>query len=215
VDFSPQRANAEAASKDIEGVAKMVLNNPDMLKDLPPTGRMAVLKEIASSGGELGNKRQQTMNTMIQSAYQTLQELKADKTGGFAGAVGAKGPSSLFGLLGEPMSGTAARGYTEKVKQLKGQLTVPIMDLMHGLGQMSDGDRKLLEKAVTALDRGMPEPDFKAELDKIEGALTRTAQRSGVSFTPPSNAADAQVGERRMINGVLGEWDGHGWKPVK
>lgn len=173
-------AKVDTTSGDMAGVAKMVLSNPAMLKDLPPSGRMAVLKEISASGGELGNQRQQALQQMIQGASQTLQELKADKTGGFAGAVGVKGPSSLFGLLDQPMAGTAARGYAAKVDQLKGQLTLPNMELMHGLGAMSDGDRKMLQSAVTALDRGMPESDFQAELAKIEGVLNRAGQRVGI-----------------------------------
>jgi hypothetical protein len=46
-------------------------------------------------------------------------------------------------------------------------------------------------------------------------ALTRGTYMESKAGPPTAAATAPTIGERRMINGQLGEWDGKGWKAVK
>ncbi|HUU89720.1 MAG TPA: hypothetical protein VM238_00765, partial [Phycisphaerae bacterium] len=79
-------------------------------------------------------------------------------------------------------------------------------------------------------ERGMGKPkDFHFLSDKSRRILSgmgvevdvidpggKTSQAPSPTTQPPAGAeAGPAIGERRLINGVMGEWDGKGWKAVK
>lgn len=96
---------------------------------------------------------------------------------GFGGAVGAKGPSSLFGLKGDPIAGTAAAGYVNRFNQLVGMLTLENMGIMKGV--LSDADIKIIKEASTALNRNGREEDFITELGKLEKIMKKVIDKGG------------------------------------
>ncbi len=111
-----------------------------------------------------------------QSVIDLIKTLGSDATG-FSGAVGAKGPSSLFGLKDNPIGGTDAAGYVARFNQLVGMLTLENMGIMKGV--LSDSDIKIIKEASTALNRGVKEGDFVTELGKIEKVMQKVIDKGG------------------------------------
>lgn len=154
--------------------------------------------------------RDETVSLAAGEALQLVQDLKTKA--GMSGAVGAKGPTSLFGILDKPMGGTDAAGYRALYDSLKSKLTIPAMQQMRGLGAMSDREFRTMSDSVTALSTEMPEAMFRAELDKIEQALTAVVSRMQQSqqvqkAAPDLNAPGGGVNIRpirKPIPGIRG-----------
>lgn len=176
--------------KSLDAVADMVLNDPDRLKDFTPTDRGKILTHIAVSGGKLQNRRMDALKSIVDQASDTLDTL--EKSPGFAGAVGARGPSSLFGMLSEPLPGTNAAGYRSYIDSLKAQLTLPKLEFLRGLGQMSDREFKAMSASVTALNDRMSEVAFKKELGVIRANLNQMKARMGGGQPSPTPDPQAQ-----------------------
>lgn len=121
--------------------------------------------------------------TLANDAVALIQDLKT--MSGKAGAVGAKGPSSLFGIMSKPMAGTDAAAYTAKVDRLKALLTVPNLQNMRGLGHMSDREFATMQSVAAALDRGMPEDQWDAEMSRVEEVMKNVAARASQGNTQP------------------------------
>lgn len=179
---------------DVGPLSDMILGNPDLLDKLPPKDRSTVLRHIASAGGEIENKRLTAINTMIASAEDTIHKLQT--LPGFKGAVGARGPTSLFGALSEPLPGTNAATYTAYVDTLKSQLTLPRLEFLRGLGHMSDREFKAISDSVSALNRNMSESAFKAELAKLSETLKAAKDRVAARPKPTPPAAPATGGTK-------------------
>ena len=123
-------------------------------------------------------------------------------TGGKTGAVGAKGPSSLFGALDKPIAGTDAAGYTAKVDQVKSLLVMPELAQLRGLGAMSDREFATISSAATSLSRDTTEKEFDLELERVQTALSGTLNRAAEAglFKPNMiNVYDVNSGQAGMI----------------
>jgi hypothetical protein len=174
-------AGSGGGTKDatqLGAIAEMVLQNPDLLKDFTPTDRSRILGHIATNKeGALPNKRADSMRSMVDASLDTIGRLEG--MSGMSGAVGAKGPTSLFGLLEKPIAGSGAADYASYVDALKSQLTLPRMEMMRGLGAMSDREFKTLSDSATALNRNMSETEFVRELGNIKATLAGVRERMG------------------------------------
>lgn len=123
-------------------------------------------------------------------------------TGGKSGAVGAKGPSSLFGALDKPIGGTDAAGYTAKIDQVKALLVMPELAQLRGLGAMSDREFATISSAATSLSRDTNEKEFDLELERVQTALSGTLNRAAEAglFKPNMiNVYDVNSGQAGMI----------------
>lgn len=173
--------------------------------------------EVTQRKTDESEKRVESVATMAQDALTLVESLKTMP--GLSGAVGARGPMSLFGFLDRPISGSEAAGYRANYDSLKSKITIPALQQMRGLGAMSDREFRTLSDSVTALSTEMPEAMFKVELDKLEQGLravvSRMQAQSASRDPKAAGAATAPtIGERRNVRGVLAEWDGKGWLPV-
>jgi hypothetical protein len=118
------------------------------------------------------------------------------------------GPLDAYGLgkLGGDVSGV--NRFEALHNELVGKLQLAQAGKLKGQGQISDKEREMLRNAATALTRKMSETDYRAELKKVRAQFQRMQQ-------PSVGTAGPSIGERRMINGQMGEWDGNGWKAVQ
>lgn len=175
----------------LDAISDMVLQNPDLLKDFTPTDRSRILGHIATNKeGALPNKRAESMRSMVDASLDTIGKLES--MSGLSGAVGAKGPTSLFGLLEKPMAGSGAADYVSYVDALKSQLTLPRMEMMRGLGAMSDREFKTLSDSATALNRDMSEAEFVRELGNIKATLAGVRERMGGMGGPGGDPGKGQ-----------------------
>ena len=95
---------------------------------------------------------------------------------GFSAAVGAKGVSSLFGILEEPAAGTDAAGVVSLIETLEAKnflAGIKQFKAGGGAGSLSDAEGKKLGAAVTNLKRSQTEKDFKRNLNTIRGLLKK------------------------------------------
>lgn len=114
-------------------------------------------------------------SSAIDDALSTISVLK--NSAGKSGAVGAKGATSLYGILDKPMGGTESSDFAAYFDALKAQLVLPKLQMLRGLGAMSDREFATLSSAATALNRDMTEESFDRELSKIEQSLASTKER--------------------------------------
>jgi hypothetical protein len=175
--------------EELDAVAAMVMDNPDLLKQFTAKDRGALLKHIAISGDKFPNQRQAKVRDLSQQALSTITQMES--LGGMSGAVGAKGASSLFGVLDKPLPGTAAADYVRYIETLKSQLSLPKLELMKGMGAMSDREFKTISDAATALDTSMSESAFTKELDRVKTTLNEIVKRApaGTTTAPPPPGA--------------------------
>lgn len=96
---------------------------------------------------------------------------------GFAGAVGAKGPTSLFGLLNEPIGGTEAADFTALVNQLSGRQFLEAFASLRGGGQISNVEGQKAEQAIMNLARSQTEPQFLENLSILRDVMSSTLER--------------------------------------
>lgn len=82
-------------------------------------------------------------------------------------------------------------------------------------GVLSNADMELLRQASTTLAAQMGEPSAKAELNRLGAVMAKVTGQpwDGAPVTDPRGGGP-RVGERRMINGEMGEWDGQRWVAV-
>lgn len=163
----------------LDKTAAVVIDNPDLLTQFPAQERARLIRHIATTSNEqLANRRQNAAKQAIMDSVMAVKELET--TPGFAGAVGAKGPSSLFGILDEPLAGTDAAGYTNRFNKLKATLTLPNLEKMRGFGQVSVVEFKTVGDAASAINRSSPEKMFKVDTATLKEGLKRTWQANGL-----------------------------------
>ncbi len=93
-------------------------------------------------------------------------------------AIGSFNPFSAEGRAGKPLGGTAAAGFSARLKALQAQLFLPMVQSMKGMGALSNAEGEKLTAAVGALDPSMPEADFLASMDAIKADLTHYRNRA-------------------------------------
>jgi hypothetical protein len=91
-----------------------------------------------------------------------------------------------------------------RLTQLVNKLSLEGRNALKGQGAISDFEGRMLAAAVTSIDPRAGAETVRKHLKAIVAVMS--------DGEPAGNGPG--VGERRMINGQLGEWDGRGWLPV-
>ncbi len=114
-----------------------------------------------------------------------------------------------FGLMGNVWAtpGTDKVAWSKNIDRVKAMLTLDnLMELKNaskngasGLGALSDGERKMLEDAASALDKGLPKEKAAEYLNDIERTLTRVLGGGQSTGQAQSQSTVPQVGG--MFNG--------------
>jgi hypothetical protein len=175
---------------------------------------------VGAKADQARAERASSTHASIDTALKTIRRLRGDDdkgnrgTGasGFAGAVGAKGPASAFGLLERPMGGTDAADFAAAFDTLKSQLTLPELEKMRGQGALSDRDVAMLASGASSLSRAQSEDAFLAELNRLDDTLTAalSGKASGGGNTPRVGDVVNIGGKRVRISKVFqdGTFDG-------
>lgn len=150
-----------------------------------PTLKNAVVTALAQGGT--------SQSQILQTTQQSLQQLQdmVDKDNGFSSAVGFKGISSLFGLKSTPIAGTPAADFDIKLNQVKNDVILPNLNLLHGLGRVTDREFQALTSAVTSLSTSQSQGAFKQSLKDIEDQIAqKSADINSSSPTAKPTASD-------------------------
>jgi hypothetical protein len=160
-------AQKELNPAEIGPLADMAIRDPEILKQFTATERGKIMRFIASDrSGEFPNRRIESMLDIASQTRQTLASLRDHA--GFAGAVGFKGP---IGSITGAIPGTPEADFVAIFDTLRSRLTLPRLEMMRGLGAMSEKEFKALSDAATSLSRDMSETGFRKELWTIETTL--------------------------------------------
>lgn len=180
---------AKATPADLSSAAswvKDIKNGTAKISDVPEALKSAVAVGLAN-GAESTNSLLTTskasldeLNAMVNEGPGLLGTIYNDVKGvipggdllpsagtGFTSAVGAKGLSSFFGLKEKPLAGTQAAAFDAKLNQVKNDVIIPNLNLLHGLGRITDREFQALSSAVTSLSTDLPEDQFKTELKNV------------------------------------------------
>lgn len=130
---------------------------------------------------------------------------------GFESAVGAKGPSSLFGII-DPLGGTEAANTTALIEQLKAKnfiAAVGDFKAAGGAGALSDAEGKKLSAALGNLSVDQTEREFKNTLNFVKMNLMRqvNAARGEMGLEPikSSNFNDYLASVRQDYTNQFGQ----------
>lgn len=150
--------------------------------DVPNNLLNAVAQGLAGTGSNSGSDILSTTKTSLDELNKMVTE-----NSGFSGAVGAKGISSFFGLKSKPIGGTAAANFDAKLQQVKNDVILPNLNLLHGLGRVTDREFQALSSAVTSLNTDLSESAFRDELknitDRINEKINAASSTNGSSLS--------------------------------
>lgn len=114
---------------------------------------------------------------VVESGTSTLELIDSiEKHPGFESAIGAKGVSSLFGIMDEPFSGSDAAGVRALIDTLdaKNFLTaIGKFKSAGGAGSLSDNEGKKLGAALSSLTTAQSEVDFKKSLKVVKDLVKK------------------------------------------
>lgn len=139
-----KRAELEAKAETPEGIAK---------------AEKAELEAVKRREDIFGKSLQfDDATTKIDKSIESLEALLNDP--GLSAAVGAKGPSSLFGLRETPIAGTEAADFVARLDTVKSQQFLEAVEAMRGLGTLTEREGAKVESAAGTLSRDQSEPAF-------------------------------------------------------
>ncbi len=122
---------------------------------------------------------------------------KVGKHPGFGGYVGAKGPSSLFGILDKPISGTDAAGFGALYDQVKGTAFLGAIEKMRGLGALGEKEGAAATSAATRMQGAQSETefieaakDFRNAIKNRKGRMVSKAASGAPGMTAPTTNND-------------------------
>lgn len=100
------------------------------------------------------------------------------KSEGFSSAVGTKGASSLFGLLDQPIGGSAAADTVALLETLESQNFLNAIQQMRGMGALSNAEGQKVSSAVQNLSRNQTEKQLRQNLNEIIEITNRGIEKS-------------------------------------
>lgn len=125
--------------------------------------------------------RSDSAQAVVDSGESTLSLIsEIENHPGFSSAVGAKGISSLFGVI-DPISGTDAAGVTALIETLEAQnflTAIGEFKSAGGAGSLSDNEGKKLGAALSNLSTSQSEKDFTKSLGVIRSLVKKQISRA-------------------------------------
>lgn len=183
---------SDMSSADTSAAANWVTNIKNgtaKITDVPANLKNAVSDGLATS--LTGNSVSDILTT-TQKSVSDLNDMVTNNNG-FSGAVGAKGLSSFFGLKGTPIAGSPAADFDAKLNQVKNDVILPNLTLLHGLGRVTDREFQALTSAVTDLSTNQSEGQFKKSLADITDQINTKLNDAQAATT---------TGGDQVVNGI-------------
>lgn len=168
----------------VDNWAQNIKSGTAKLSDVPADLKTSVSSALAQTGS--------SQNDILGTTVKSLKELQdmVDNNNGFEAAVGLPDALShpvnfveaLFtGSQGSQLPGTQAADFVAKLNQVKNDVILPNLNLLHGLGRVTDREFQALTSAVTALGPNLSESQFKTELKNITDQINAKAGQSSGS----------------------------------
>jgi len=205
--------NAEnVASSDPATVAAWatnIKNGTAKLSDITgdPALKSAVSTALASGGS--------SADTILATTQQSLQELNdmVNNNQGFTGAVGSKlAFGTLGGIVPGGLPGSSEADFNAKLNQVKNDVILPNLTLLHGLGRVTDREFQALTSAVTSLNTNESEAQFKTDLASLttqinekvaESNAGQSASGGGTSSALPADVLAKAQAQNFDVQGAI------------
>jgi hypothetical protein len=199
--YSDIGTNGNENSAAAASWAQNIKSGTAKLSDVPASMKNAVSAVLAQGG----SSQSDILNT-TSSSLKELQDM-VDNNKGFTAAVGSKiGWQTGFNLpwIGNTTgyAGTPAANFNAKLNQVKNDVVLPNLTLLHGLGRVTDREFQALSSAVTALGPNLSEDQFKTELKTITDTINKKMSQpdtqvltgpDGKQYNVPNDQADAFI----------------------
>jgi hypothetical protein len=177
----------QESNPSVDSWVSLIRSGQAKITNVPAGLKNAVSMALNENGGQINPIAKQNM----ENALDVIGTLESHK--GLGDAVGIKGPSSLFGILKAPISGTAAAGFLAQLERLKGLLSLDSLKQLRGLGAMSDREFATIQSSVAALNPSMKESEFRSELNRIKKALLTSLGGTSANKLPPTMVLNGQT----------------------
>lgn len=168
---SANRANGGSGSgasdpATVSAWAQNIRSGTAKLSDI--TGSPALKSAVSLALAQGGSSQTDILNTTASS----LQELQTmiDNNHGFKGIGGAVGlGAALTG--GGSIPGSSGADFLAKFNQVKNDVVLPNLTLLHGLGRVTDREFQALTSAVTSLSPKESPEQFQTDLNTVTSAI--------------------------------------------
>jgi hypothetical protein len=138
---------------------------------------------------------------------------------GFSGSVGAKNASFLFGMKGQPFSGTKEADFMAMLDQLKGGAFLQAFQSLKGGGPITDVEGQKATEAIVRAQNSQSEEGFRKSMAEVLDVLGNAEKRLGdgaAQGAAASAAPAAPAKPRRVSGGITYEKGDDGlWNPVQ
>jgi hypothetical protein len=138
---------------------------------------------------------------------------------GFSGSVGAKNASFLFGVKGQPFSGTKEADFMAMLDQLKGNAFLQAFQSLKGGGPITDVEGQKATEAIVRAQNSQSEEGFRKSMNEVLDVLGNAEKRLGdgaAQGAAASAAPAASAKPRRVSGGITYEKGDDGlWNPVQ
>ncbi len=183
-----QQAMIEESKADRE-IRKFEAENKRIDSQLKKETNEVKLQELKNKKTDNEERRNQikkdrsdAAQSVVDSGKSTLDLInKIEDHPGFESAVGAKGLSSLYGLMDEPFAGTEAAGVRSLIETLEAQnflTAVGEFKSVGGSGSLSDNEGKKLGASLSNLSVAQNEKDFKKSLTVIRNLVKKQMSKT-------------------------------------
>jgi len=183
-----QQAMIEESKADRE-IRKFEAENKRIDSQLKKETNEVKLQELKNKKTDNEEKRNQikkgrsdAAQSVVDSGKSTLDLItKIEDHPGFESAIGAKGGSSLYGLMDEPFAGTEAAGVRSLIETLEAQnflTAIGEFKSAGGAGSLSDNEGKKLGAALSNLSVAQNEKDFKKSLTVIRNLVKKQMSKA-------------------------------------
>lgn len=192
----------------VEGQAPMSMEQPTQQPSVRPVAQTAESFRFKRPIEEQKFEAEQADKSRV--AQEKIDSAKANAESALGAINEIRNSMGYFGRIDAHLPatpGTEKVAWTKNLDRIKAMLTLDnLMELKNaskngasGLGALSDGERKMLEDAASALDKGLPKEKAAEYLNDIERTLTRVLGGGQSTGQAQSQSTLPQVGG--MFNG--------------
>lgn len=165
-----------------------------MVDGKPYTYQNGVLTPVQTAGVTPANQQKVgTINTLLDAVDSVMNDPGLKSRVGWQGALPA-------------IPGTEGANFDNKLDFLKAQFERMGVDLLRGLGAMSEGERAAMTKSMSAISRTQSEAEFKNELNRIKEVFTK--QRDILQSQPDySSGSSVTISPQQLQQSGLSQND--------
>lgn len=187
-----------ASTDSVNSWATNIKSGVAKLTEVPANLRNAVSIALTQGGS--------SPSTIMATTKASLQELNdmVNNNHGFTSAVGTNIPNPL-GLFTDPadqigfkgLAGSQSSDFIAKLNQVKNDVVLPNLNLLKGLGRITDREFQALSSSLTSLNTNLTEGQFKTELKDVTDRIN--AVDTGTSGTTDTGARVTPSGIKYTI----------------